>query len=400
MRYFFIDFFCGAGGSSLGFSQAGYTVIAGFDCEASVAETYRQVRNADGTHPRFFQRDLFLETKDHPAGQGAVVVKDIRQILKERDYKRSEDFLVFGISAPCQPFSKMSGKQVSDERSLKRERDSNLLLVSLEYVKEFKPDAVFVENVAGIGFSNSDKIPMLHLFKNDLESLKYLFASTPVNAMDFGVPQDRRREIGVGVRAHQANELSIPTKDPDADEMTVSEAIGHLPTLAAGERSTIPNHMARNLTSINLLRLKSLAPGESNLGFGSSRYGDLSLPCHQRLVVKAGKQSYSDTYTRMHPDQPAPTITTRCNSISNGRFGHYDVRQNRGITPREAAALQSFPDDFIFYPLNITEAAARLIGNAVPPKMAKYFGGFIRRLLLGANVVELPTKLPRSLRIA
>jgi site-specific DNA-cytosine methylase len=93
--------------------------------------------------------------------------------------------------------------------------------------------------------------------------------------------------------------------------------------------------------------------------------------------------------TRMHPDQPAPTITTRCNSISNGRFGHYDVRQNRGVTPREAAALQSFPDDFIFYPREETDAAARLIGNAVPPRLAKFFATHIKRLFQSEPVLEI-----------
>ena len=390
MRYFFIDFFCGAGGSSFGFSQAGYTVLAGFDSESTCAETYRQIRNSDGTHTRFFHRNIFFKSSEHPAGEGDLILKDIKQLLKERDYKRNEDFLVFGISAPCQPFSKLSGKQVSDERALKRERDSNLLLVSLEYVKAFKPDAIFVENVSGIGFSNTAKVPVLELFRNDIRELKYHFASSPVNAMDFGVPQDRRREIGIAVRAHRTSDLTVPTCDPEASLVTVAQAIGHLPPLAAGERSSVPNHISRNLTNTNLLRLKSLAPGESNLGLRATRYGDLSLPCHQRLEIKAGKQSYSDTYTRMQPNQPSPTITTRCNSISNGRFGHYDSRQIRGITPREAAALQTFPDNFIFYPLNETEAAARLIGNAVPPRLAQFFARFIKYAMLGINVIELP----------
>lgn len=392
MHYYFVDFFCGAGGSSLGFSQAGYTVLAGFDFEPAVAETYRQIQNRDATHPRFMHRNLFFKNEEHPTGQGDLVVKDIKQILKERDFNREEDFLVFGISAPCQPFSRLSGKQVSDERALKRERDSNLLLICLEYIRQFKPDAVFVENVAGIGTSTSEKVPVLALFKQDVEKLRYRFASSPVNAIDFGVPQDRRREIGVAVRVGRTSALSIPTHDPEASPMTVRQAIGHLPPLAPGERSVVANHMARNLTTINLLRLKSLKPGESNLGLRSTRHGDLSLPCHQRLEERAGKQSYADTYTRMHPDQFSPTITTRCNSISNGRFGHYDIRQIRGITPREAAALQTFPDDFIFYPLNETDPAAKQIGNAVPPVMAKYFANFIKHAILGINVYELPLR--------
>ena len=398
MNYYFIDFFCGAGGSSLGFSQAGYTVLAGFDFEQAVAETYRQIRNDDATHPRFFHRNLFFKNEEHPTGEGEFVIKDIKRLLKERNFDSKKDFLVFGISAPCQPFSKLSGKQVSDERALKREHDSNLLLICVEYIKQFKPDAVFVENVAGIGTSTTGKVPVLSLFRNDVEELKYLFASSQVNAIDFGVPQDRRREIGVAVRAGCTEFLSIPTRDPEASQLTVAQAIGHLPPLAPGERSVVPNHIARNLTTINLLRLKSLKPGENNLALRSTRHGDLSLPCHQRLEEKAGKQSYADTYTRMHPDQFAPTITTRCNSISNGRFGHYDTRQIRGITPREAAALQTFPDDFIFYPLNESDPAAKEIGNAVPPKMARFFANFVKHVMLGINVSELPIRSKRRAR--
>jgi len=401
MHYYFIDFFCGAGGSSLGFSQAGYTILAGLDFESAVAETYKQIENSDATRPQFLHRNLFFRNEEHPTGQGDVVIKDIKQLLTGRNFNPKEDFLVFGISAPCQPFSKLSGKQVSDERALKRERDSNLLLVCLEYIKQFKPDAVFIENVAGIGSSTTDKVPVLTLFKNDVERAKYIFASSPVNANDFGVPQERRREIGVAVRVGRTAALSIPTRDPEASPMTVKQAIGHLPALAPGERSVVPNHIARNLTTINLLRLKSLKPGENNLGLRSTRHGDLSLPCHQRLEEKSGKQSYADTYTRMHPDQYAPTITTRCNSISNGRFGHYDIRQIRGITPREAAALQTFPDDFIFYPVNETDSAAKQIGNAVPPRMARFFADFVKNVMLGINLLEIPIRnRRRSVKVA
>lgn len=392
MAYYFIDFFCGAGGSSLGFSQAGYVVLAGFDSESSVEETYSQIKNADSTGPRFFHRNLFFRSHEHPDGEGEQVIKDIRTLLRDRNFDRKRDFLVFGISAPCQPFSRLSGKQVSDERALKRERDSNLLLICLEYISKIRPDAVFVENVAGISSASNEKVPVLNIFKNEIGDLKYLFSSSPVNAAEFGVAQDRRREIGIAVRAVRTSALSVPLSDPEAPRMTVRDAIGHLPPLAPGDRSVVPNHVARNLTIKNLLRLKSLKPGESNLSLRSTPYGDLSLPCHQRLEERAGKQSYADTYTRMLPDETSPTITTRCNSISNGRFGHYDMRQNRGITPREAAAIQSFPDDFIFYPLNETESAARQIGNAVPPKMAKFFANFIKHAILGINLCEIPER--------
>ena len=106
-------------------------------------------------------------------------------------------------------------------------------------------------------------------------------------------------------------------------------------------------------------------------------HGDLSLPCHRRAAAKFDTRCFTDVYTRMHPNRPSPTITTRCHSISNGRFGHYDVRQIRAISLREAAILQSFPDGYVFYPEDELEPVARMIGNAVPPRLARFFAGYL-----------------------
>ena len=121
----------------------------------------------------------------------------------------------------------------------------------------------------------------------------------------------------------------------------------------------------------------SVKPGESNFGFAEIEYdgGDLSLPCHRRLDEK-GKRGFGDVYTRLHPNRPAPTITTRFISISNGRFGHYDESQVRGLSLREGAALQSFPDDYEFYGKGM-DNVSRMIGNAVPPKLSEYMAGWL-----------------------
>jgi len=83
----------------------------------------------------------------------------------------------------------------------------------------------------------------------------------------------------------------------------------------------------------------------------------------------------------MRGNDIAPTITTHCVSITNGRFGHYDVAQNRGITPREAALLQTFPDNYVFYPEENISLAATLIGNAVPPRLAQFFGSYLTKAI-------------------
>ena len=109
----------------------------------------------------------------------------------------------------------------------------------------------------------------------------------------------------------------------------------------------------------------------------NTEFGDLTLECHKRVIKKFGHRGFGDVYTRMRPDRPAPTITTKCHSISNGRFGHFDMTQLRGISLREAAALQSFPDNYVFYPTNQLEPVARMIGNAVPPKLARFFADYL-----------------------
>ena len=115
----------------------------------------------------------------------------------------------------------------------------------------------------------------------------------------------------------------------------------------------------------------------------NTEYGDLSLDCHNRVNARLNDRCFSDVYTRMNPTRPSPTITTKCHSISNGRFGHYDMRQNRGISLREAAILQSFPEDYVFYPTNQIEPVARMIGNAVPPRLARFFAGYLVSSLSG-----------------
>ena len=144
---------------------------------------------------------------------------------------------------------------------------------------------------------------------------------------------------------------------------------------------SVPNHRTRHLSELNYKRLSLAKPGETNIYMEDTRYGDLSLKCHKKAKIKHKKRCFSDFYTRMDPDQPAPTITTKCLSISNGRYGHYDTKQVRGISLHEAAILQSFPDDYVFYNENSLEIVARMIGNAVPPRLASFYARYLTESL-------------------
>ena len=192
-------------------------------------------------------------------------------------------------------------------------------------------------------------------------------------ASKFGVAQRRRRSIIFAIKTRDSSrakfDLQIPTEAPRAREITVRDAIGGLDPIEPGQRHpTIPNHQSRNLSPINRRRLVAVAPGESNLGFPE----ELQLPCHRRMSVKGkGKRGFGDVYTRLHPDRPSGTLTTRFHSVSNGRFGHYDPVQARGISFREGALLQSFGLNYEFQS-DSGEAVAKMVGNAVPPKLAEF----------------------------
>ncbi len=377
-----VDFFCGAGGMTRGLIESGIHVLAGIDNEPVCRETYRQNKNKNGARPEFLCLNVFPKSKLHPDGQQSLIVKGLRALLRTYRKVHGAHRLVFAICAPCQPFTKITRIEMLDRRKFKRDNDANLLLTMLSLIKEFQPDALLCENVEGI--IDVDDASVLSRFKNGLRRIGYEFDAKVVKAWKFGVPQYRARTIGIGInrRRYKRVSIDIPEQDPRARERTVAEVIGHLPALAAGERHpSIPNHHARALSDLNLKRISCAKPGETNGYMKTTPYGNLSLNCHKRLEKKWGSLSFSDTYTRMTADDCAPTITTHCISITNGRFGHYDTAQNRGITPREAALLQTFPQNYVFHPEGNISLAATLIGNAVPPRLARFFGAHLAKQL-------------------
>lgn len=374
-----IDFFCGAGGMTNGLIKAGMHVLAGVDNEPACEKTYRQNKNKDGSRPEYICRDIFPRSKAHPRGQQDEIKARVARLISQ--FKRTKGIpkpkLVFAICAPCQPFTKITKIDMSETRRFKRSNDANLLLTMVDVIREFRPDALVCENVEGM---LSDRDSVLAQFRRKLMRAGYTFDAKVINAANFGVPQFRKRTIGLGFKCGIPGVYAdVPTEDVRVRAFkTVRDTIGHLPPIAAGEvHSTIKNHRARSLNDLNLKRIASVRPGENNLVLRDTPYGDLSLACHRNLEQRAGTQSFADTYTRMRPDAPAPTITTKCISITNGRFGHYDMAQNRGISAREAALLQTFPQGYVFHPEENIHFTALLIGNAVPPKLATYFGNVI-----------------------
>lgn len=378
-----IDFFCGAGGMTNGLIQAGIHVIAGVDNEPHCASTYKQNKNASGVAPEFICNDIFPRSKKYPNGEQHLIQEKIeyllRQYKKETRYRKLK--IIFAICAPCQPFTKITKIQMSSSSQYKRDNDSDLLLTTLKLIKYFRPAAIICENVEGISEGDNS---VLQAFKRRLARAGYGFDADVINTADYGIPQSRKRTIGLAFDKNvYEGPFEILKKNPRLKKYaTVHTVIGKLPPLAAGEiHPRIPNHRARNLSELNLKRISCAQPGESNRYLIDTPYGDLSLACHKRIEKRTGARSFSDTYTRMRGDGLAPTITTKFISITNGRFGHYDTQQNRAITPREAALLQTFPRSYVFYPEDNIEFTATLIGNAVPPKLARFFGQYVSQLL-------------------
>jgi len=388
-RFLAVDFFCGAGGTTQGLIDAGGYVIAGIDKDPRCRDTFLENNwnaSVDQARPRFLQYDVFPKTKVYSSGQQRPLFEELGRLISAYKRKAKRVPLLFAICAPCQPFTKVSKKKLTKARKDGRKRDSNLLYEATKFVSRFRPELILAENVAGIRDSKYGGV--WDDFSDRLRRLGYLTGSKVVCTSRFGIPQFRKRSILVAVRKGIARidrlvdltgiALLVPESDPDAALVSVHEAIGHLPAIKAGDlHPKIPNHRARTLSDLNLKRLASAIPGESNAYMQETKFGDLSLDCHRKVNRRLGTRCFTDVYTRMYPDRPSPTITTKCHSISNGRFGHYDVRQLRGISLREAAILQSFPEDYVFYPVDQIEPIARMIGNAVPPRLAAFYASYL-----------------------
>jgi DNA (cytosine-5)-methyltransferase 1 len=388
-RFLAVDFFCGAGGTTRGLIDAGGYVIAGIDKDLRCRETFVQNNvniTLDQASAQFLNYDIFPKTEEYPQGQRRELTHALTKLIPLYREQAPNVPLLFAICAPCQPFTRLSRKELSDERKAGRERDSNLLRKAASFVRKFHPELVLSENVAGIKDPRYGGV--WDDFRQTLERDGYVTGSKVVCTSRFGIPQFRKRSILIAVRKELAKterfydfmskELLVPDNDPNALLVSVADAIGHFPALDAGStHAKIPNHKTRMLSELNVKRISSALPGQSNSYMENTEYGDLSLDCHRKVNTRLGDRCFSDVYTRMHPNRPSPTITTKCHSISNGRFGHYDIKQHRGISLREAATLQSFPDNYVFYPIEQIEPVARMIGNAVPPKLAKYFASYL-----------------------
>lgn len=329
-----IDLFCGAGGLTRGLLDEGLNVVAGVDIDASCKFPYEHNNKAV-----FLKEDV-----------GKVSGESLASLYP------SNDLRVLVGCAPCQPFSKYT--QGLDAKS---DGKWNLLHSFSRLIEELRPEIVSMENVPELR-----RHLIFEEFIEGLEALRYTVTHTVVFCPDYGVPQHRRRLVLFASKLGKL-EMIPPTHGPD-EYITVESAIAHLPRLRSGKIDpNDPLHRSSSLTQTNMKRIRNSKPGGTWRDWTPS----LVAACHRK---KKGK-TYPSVYGRMEWDALSPTITTQFFGFGNGRFGH--PKQNRAISLREGAILQSFPENYKFAPSDgeyPMKTIGRLIGNAVPVKLGRAIG--------------------------
>lgn len=335
-----VDFFCGAGGMSYGLQLAGIEVKAGIDSSRDCRKTY--TANIKGAV--YIQHDINTLSP--------------QKIGRRLGLSRKDPELVFAGCSPCQFWSK-----IRTDKS-KSQQTAHLLKQFQKFIRHFLPGYVIVENVPGLVSRKDESV--LPGFLTFLKKHGYTWGDGIINANHYGVPQNRTRYLLLATRLSKS--IKLPT--PKADELlTVSSFLGAangFPKIPAGHRDgTSMLHTTAGLSAENLKRISMT---QKSGGDRSAWRDDETL---QIAAYKGRDNIFKDVYGRMYWDRPAPTITTRFNSLSNGRFGHPE--EDRAISIREGATLQTFPLHYKFLGSSLT-SLARQIGNAVPPELARRIG--------------------------
>jgi DNA (cytosine-5)-methyltransferase 1 len=323
-----VDLFCGAGGLTVGLKQAGFRVIGAVELDPVAADTYRAN-----------QRIPVLWTTDIRQLEATALMRTLSL--------RSGELDLLAGCPPCQGFSTM--------RTLKRRNsvpdDRNDLVVEfLRFVRVLRPRAVMLENVPGL---NKDR--RMRKFARVLRGMGYLVDQRIVDAADYGVPQRRQRMLLLATRGFF---MTVPAPVPYV--ATVRETIGGLPR--PGKSGDALHDVGESRRADVMDRIRRIPKN------GGSRS---DLPASSQLTCHSETNGFYDVYGRMAWNSVAPTITSGCSNPSKGRFLH--PSQNRAITLREAALLQTFPAGYVFSMDRGKEHAAAMIGNALPPRMIKAF---------------------------
>lgn len=375
----FVDLFAGAGGMSYGLTQAGFAPLLAVELDPWAAETYRI------NHPQ-------LDPE-------RILVGDIREMNPEaaRNLLGSQrpDLVVGG--PPCQGFSLIGKRGRSRTRFIDDPRN-RLYKEFIRWVDVLRPRFVVMENVPGL-YSYAGGAIRADVERN-LEEIGYAADDLVVDASRFGVPQRRQRVLFLGASREDFGEkaedlvhrIAEILREWEEREVTLAEAIGDLPpleagsgqevmappegpfsgyatTMGAGRCPVLLHHVARPINLRDKLLYARLKPGEK---------AEDAVRQEARHLMVYRNDVYQDKYRRLRYDEPSPTIVSHL-AKDGHMFIHPDPRQHRSLTVREAARIQSFPDDYIFRGPRTRQFTQ--IGNAVPPLLARAIGEAIKRAL-------------------
>lgn len=336
-----IDLFCGVGGLSYGLKKAGISIVAGIDLDSSFQYPYEE--NIGAT---FLSKDI----------------ADVQGNELEKFFGvGSSKIKIMAGCAPCQPFSPHSNKNKNRQQSEKW----HLIDEFKRLIGETTPDIVTMENVPNLA-----KQKIFEDFVDFLEEKEYFVLYSIVYCPDYGIPQKRRRLVLLASKFGKIR--LIPPTHTKENYVTLRQAIGGLPPVESGEVcDTDPLHKSIKLSEMNLRRIQASKPNGTWLDWDD----ELKLECH----IKNTGHTYKAVYGRMSWDEPSSTITTQFYNYGTGRFGHPE--QDRALTIREGALLQTFPLDYKFYKNEADIGIRKLgvhIGNAVPVDLGFVIGKSIK----------------------
>lgn len=347
-----IDLFSGSGGTTHGLKKAGIEVVAAVEIDEWAVKTYKY------NNPEVY-----------------LIHDDIRNISAESFsnlYNKTTDLLLLVACPPCQGFSSIRRGGEDDIRN-------ELVFEYMRLIKELKPDFLLMENVSGMT-SKKGKV-IFDIFVKEIVK-DYNISYDVLNAADYGVPQTRKRLVLHGIdkllfKTLNLKEVELPKKTHSKERednicpWVNSDVILGLPSIQAGDsyegEQPIYNHIANGLSELNITRIGIIRKGT---GSRDSLPEDLVLDCHKK------SSGHGDVYGILDISKPSVTLTGGCMTFSKGRYGH--PFEDRALSAREAARLQTFDDNYFFFG-NRTQLAKQ-IGNAVPAELARASGNYFLNL--------------------
>ncbi|MCI6062062.1 DNA cytosine methyltransferase [Ligilactobacillus salivarius] len=370
MSYTAIDLFCGAGGLSLGFQQAGFDILAGIDANQPALDTYEH--NMNGAIA--LNEDLFK-------------VEESLDDISEKIGHKNPDVIIAG--PPCQGFSLTGSRDLNDTRN-------KLYLAVVKAVKYFKPKAFLIENVPGMATLYKGIVKQQII--NTFEDMGYAVSVTPkpLLAADFGVPQIRKRMFFVGYRKdlnYGYFEFPEPTYNKD-NYVTAGDAISDLPSLENSLGEEVSDYIKEPQSTYQELMRKHADKLYNHVGTRHTeevKWVISQVPeggNHKDLPKGVGNsRKFNEAWTRYDSHKPSKTIDT-------GHRNHFHYKWNRVPTVRENARLQSFPDDFQF--LGTKTQQNRQVGNAVPPLLAQ---AIAKKMIKHLNKEDKDAEVDRQLNL-